>query len=214
MSSIELHFLDARGELGEIRDWVRDRLTVTHEKASALIALGALDVVVQTGKRIIPEKGHLGFAPKPGVIFITVDPTNPAMLANADASLERMFAHELHHAARWDGPGYGLSLGEALVSEGLAGLFVQELFGGPQKPWERLPKKEIRPHVRQAVREWDQKNYNHEAWFFGRSDLPRWLGYSLSFRLIERYLNDNPGCRPSNMTGANARDFAYTLSLI
>ena len=27
--------------------------------------------------------------------------------------IERMFAHELHHAARWNGPGYGSTLGEA-----------------------------------------------------------------------------------------------------
>lgn len=32
--------------------------------------LQPLNVVAQTGKRIIPEKGHLGYAPKPGVAFI------------------------------------------------------------------------------------------------------------------------------------------------
>jgi hypothetical protein len=107
---MELHFLDARGALRDIRGWVEDGLLATHERAAALMPLGPLDVVVQAGRHVIPEKGHLGYAPRAGVIFVTLDPRAPALHANENASLERMFAHELHHAARWDGPGYGTSL--------------------------------------------------------------------------------------------------------
>lgn len=76
----------------------------------------------------------LDYAPEPGLIFLTVDPASDIFRANQEASLERMFAHELHHAARWAGPGYGSSLGEALVSEGLAGAFAQEICGGLPEP--------------------------------------------------------------------------------
>lgn len=89
-----------------------------------------LDVVIKAGKFVIPEKGHLGFCPEVGVVYLTVDPDNPAFYKNEAQSLERMFAHELHHAARWAGPGYGLTLGEVMVSEGLAGHFSLELLGG------------------------------------------------------------------------------------
>jgi uncharacterized protein YjaZ len=214
MSSMELHFLDARGAFTEIRTWLQDSLTETHEKAVALMPLRPLDVVVQTGKRVIPEKGHVGYAPKPGVVFVTVDPDNSALHANVDGSLERMFAHELHHAARWDGPGYGSTLGEALVSEGLAGHFVLELVGGPPEPWERLPDGEVRSHMTHAVQEWDRTDYNHEAWFFGRRDLPRWLGYSLGFRLVERFLSEHPRSRASNLVGVEAQDFRSALRLV
>ncbi len=214
MASMNLHFLDARGALTGLDGWLRRCLTDTHEKAAGLMPLQPLDVVVQTGKRIIPEKGHLGYAPKSGVVFITVDPDNPALKANADASLERMFAHELHHAARWDGPGYGSSLGEALVSEGLAGHFVLELFGGPPEPWEQLPESEIRTHAALAAQEWERADYNHEAWFFGRGDLPRWLGYSLGFRLVERFLSEQSGSRASKLAVAQAQDFRSTLRSI
>lgn len=214
MSSMEIHVLDARGALRDIRDWVRDRLVETHGRAAALLPLGPLDVVVQAGRRIVPEKGHLGFAPRAGVVFLTLDPGHPALRANEDASLERMFAHELHHAARWDGPGYGPSLGEALVSEGLAGHFAQELFGGPPEPWEGLPPDEIRPFAAEAERDWDRIGYDHEAWFFGRGELPRWLGYSFGFRLVGRYLAENPGSRASALSGAAARDFASALARI
>lgn len=139
------------------------------------------------------------------MIFVTVDPGNPALHSNADRSLERMFAHELHHAARWDGPGYGSSLCEALVSEGLAGHFVLELFGGAPEPWEQLPEGEIRFHATHAGQDWDRANYNHDAWFFGRGNLPRWLGYSLGFRLVERFLSEHPrgrASKPNRDTGA------------
>ncbi|MGL7684257.1 DUF2268 domain-containing protein [Salmonella sp. NW805] len=68
--------------------------------------LPSVDVIFKTSSHVIPEKGHLGYAPEPGVIFITVDPANPVFCENPRSSLERMFAHELHHAARWAGPGY------------------------------------------------------------------------------------------------------------
>ncbi|RCS21626.1 peptidase [Phyllobacterium salinisoli] len=214
MPIMKLHFLDARGALTDIHDWLHNRLTETQQKAAGLLPFQPLDVVVQTGKHIIPEKGHLGYAPKPGVVFIIVDPENSALQANVDASLERMFAHELHHAARWDGPGYGSSLGEALVSEGLAGHFVLELFGGLPEPWEQLPESEIRNQAILAAQEWDRAHYNHESWFFGRGDLPRWLGYSLGFRLVERFLSEHPGSLASNLVCAEAQDFRSALSLV
>lgn len=63
MPFIKLHFLDARGALTDFHDWLHNCLTETHEKAAGLMPLQPLDVVVQTGKRIIPEKGHLGYRP-------------------------------------------------------------------------------------------------------------------------------------------------------
>jgi hypothetical protein len=41
-----------------------------------LMPIHSLDVVVKAGKFVIPGKGHLGFCPEAGVIYITVDPEN------------------------------------------------------------------------------------------------------------------------------------------
>ena len=59
------------------------------------------------------------------------------------------------------GPGYDRTLGEALVSEGLAGHFVQRLFGNPPEPWEH------------AV---------------GVGEYPRWLGYTLGYAIVGKWL--------------------------
>ncbi len=150
MPQITLHLINARGQLADIEDWLCERLRDAFAASARLLPLLETDVIVRAGKSVIPEKGHLGYAPEKGVICITIDPEHPALRANLDMSLERMLAHELHHSARWDGPGYGATLGEALVSEGLAGHFAQEVLGGTREPWESLPASILRPHIPSA----------------------------------------------------------------
>ncbi|WP_416424319.1 DUF2268 domain-containing putative Zn-dependent protease [Pseudomonas sp. App30] len=207
MASINLHFIDARGLLADHRDWLQARLTATHHKASALLPLRPLDVIVKAGSQVIPEKGHLGYAPEPGLIYLTVDPASDVFRANENASLERMFAHELHHAARWDGPGYGSTLGQVLVSEGLAGVFAQEVWGGCPEPWERVDVEVVRRYVDMAAAYWDREDYGHGAWFFGVGELPRWFGYSLGVGLVRRYLREHEGGSAAGLVGVEAGVF-------
>lgn len=161
MPDLQFHFLNARADLRDIEAWSLPLLRETHALATARLKLRPLDIVIRPGKRVVPQKGHVGHATEPGVIFLTLDLENPALRANPDRSLERMFAHELHHAARWDGPGYGRTLGAALVSEGLAGQFAQELFGGPPEPWESLDPSACLPFRDRALRDWSDIRYNH-----------------------------------------------------
>jgi len=44
--------------------------------------------------------------------------------------------------------------------------------------------------------------YDHRAWFFGTSDLPRWAGYTLGYRITAIYLR--AGHEPSRSTGTPA----------
>lgn len=214
MTSLTLHFLDARGALTRVQPWLKAALSHTHAQATELMPLPPIDVVVKAGTQVIPEKGHLGYAPEPSLIYLTVDPGNPFFKENTDASLERMFAHELHHCARWEGPGYGHTLGEALVSEGLAGCFAQEVCGGAPEPWECLALPTVLPHVANAVSEWDRPDYDHAAWFFGTASLPRWVGYSLGYQAVSRFLQAHPAQRASTLAATPARAiFTYLRAL-
>lgn len=200
MAELALHFLDPRGQLSPVEDWLQTVLHDAFARSAAMLPLGRVDAVVKAGTFVIPEKGHVGWAPEPGIIYLTVDPNHQSLHQNANNSLERMFAHELHHCARWDGPGYGMTLGEVLVSEGLAGHFVQEIYGPPLEPWESVPGPVLRLHLAEAQAEWDSRDYEHSRWFFGSRDLPRWLGYSLGFQIVDRYLAE---------TGASAAGQAH-----
>ena len=211
MSNMKLHILNAQDKLTARSEWLNTCLTETYAKASMLMNLPSLDIIVKAGTQVIPEKGHLGYSPEPGIVYITVDPKNLSFCSNHNNSLERMFAHELHHAARWAGPGYGLSLGEAIVSEGLAGHFTLELFGGEPEPWECLNEVEVQSHILRTRKDWDRTDYDHNAWFYGTSNLPRWLGYTVGFNLVTRFLLANPHLRASTLTNVNAKEFKTLL---
>lgn len=204
---MKLHILNAQDKLTAHSGWLNTCLTETYAKASMLMNLPSLDIIVKAGTQVIPEKGHLGYSPEPGIVYITVDPKNLSFCSNHNNSLERMFAHELHHAARWAGPGYGCTLGEAVVSEGLAGHFTLELFGGEPEPWESLNEVEIQSHILRTRKDWDRTDYDHNAWFYGTSNLPRWLGYTVGFNLVTRFLLANPHLRASTLTNVNAKAF-------
>lgn len=206
MTKITIHILNAQKKLTAHAEWLQTTLTSTYVKAKRLMPLPPLDVVVKAGTSVIPEKGHAGFCPEAGVVYITVDPESNAFCKNYAYSIERMLAHELHHAARWQGPGYGSTLGEALVSEGLAGHFSLELFGGEPELWERLRSDIVQPYTSQLHDSWQRTDYDHNAWFFGTRDLPRWLGYTAGFNLISRYLAVSPHLKASMLANINAEE--------
>jgi len=192
----QLHFLNARGQLDRWRPAVEEGVEKVRRRcARVLESLPVVDIVVRAEPGgAIAEIGHVGQSPAPGVIFLTLDPTNPALVTHMGAAFERMVAHEVHHALRWDGPGYGESLGEALVSEGLAGQFVRQLFQNPPEPWERaVQNAALRDAAGRARAQWDATDYGHARWFYGRGDLGRWTGYALGYRLAGLWLTERPG---------------------
>ncbi len=119
--------------------------------------------------RGIPDWGVGGHAPAPGVIQLTLDPAR-----FSDTRMIRTLVHELHHLIRWDGPGYGNSLGAALVSEGLAGHFVTQVLGGPPDPWDATAA--TAGLTKRAVTEWAWPDYDHALWFFGSGNIRKWAG--------------------------------------
>jgi len=204
MHSLDLHFINARQTLSAQRPWIDEALQRTWRQANSHLEINALDVVIKAGQFVLEGKGCLGYSSEPGIIYLTIDPHSHDL---TQESLTRMFAHELHHAARWDGPGYGRMLGEALVSEGLAGHFSQEVCGGEPEPWETLAPSLFAPYVDRAIEQWSQPFYDHNAWFFGSADMPRWLGYSLGYALVRRYLLAHPQQSAAQLALNPAADF-------
>lgn len=144
------------------------------------------------------------------MIQLTFDPGNCSCAQNLGEPLERVIVHELHHALRWRGPGYGCTLGEALVTEGLAGQFAQQLYGGPPEKWEvSLAADDLAHAAQDAMTTWDDRNYNHAAWFFGTD--PAWRGYALGYALIGRYLAEHPAETPATLVHADAESFRGAL---
>lgn len=167
---------------------IRALVESSFRAASPRIPIDGVVVAIDASPaRIIAGWGVGGFTPGSHRIEIGVDPTLPD--ASLDARLPSMVAHELHHAARYRGTGYGATLLEAMVSEGLADQFAAELFGQPLPPWTgALQDSEIESWLARARSEFDTVGYDHAAWFFGSTlAIPRWTGYTLGFRLVSDY---------------------------
>ncbi len=212
---ISLHFLNARGQLDLYEKRVREAVSNAVGATTSLKKLGPLDIVVQEGRWVIPQTGHTGDTPRADLIILTLDPGNEALEANMGRSLERVIAHEFHHARRWDTVGYGETLGEALANDGLAGRFVEEVYGNPPEPWENAVNfDKLRTHIDEAAKEWDSKDYDHMRWFFGKGDLPHWIGYTLGYQLVGKYLETFPETRPSLLASEPATSFRPMLDCL
>ncbi|TKW66427.1 MAG: peptidase [Paracoccus denitrificans] len=195
MTVWQIHFLNSRKALNsvmpEARDAAREAVSLVEEH----VDLPRFDLVVRAGEDVVQGWAVGGYAPGPGHIQITLEP------ARFDPQyFIRTLVHELHHLLRWDGPGYGKSLGEALVSEGLAGHFVLQVLGGSPDPWDAVnPSDGV---ARRALNEWSRRDYDHAEWFFGKGRIRRWSGYGLGHRLISEYLAQSPQDTPVTLANA------------
>jgi hypothetical protein len=187
----------------ELLPWktvIEQEIAVTRKAAARVIDLPSLAIEIKhvPPYKVIQEFGMVGHCYGPERFTLSFAPDNENFVsALAEGAARRQVAHELHHCLRNAGPGYGLTLGEAFVSEGLAGHFVHRLFGTPPEPWEcAFPDDVALSHLPDAGA-LAATNYDHTGWFFADGGrYPRWLGYTLGFVVVGRWLN-----RTANVDG-------------
>lgn len=150
----------------------------------------SLDLTVRATDWPMPKSLQVsGSAFGPARIDLGIDMSQQVSDDSLYQSVLRAVFHEFHHVLRWDGPGYGSTLGEALVSEGLAQIFVHEVMDCPPEPWEHaVDAKQLAKISHEARDEFETSGYNHSEWFFGTGRFPNWTGYSVGHRMVARYL--------------------------
>jgi hypothetical protein len=143
---------------------------------------------------VIPETGVAGFTDESGDVRIAIDVERRDLRESLETWVPAMVAHELHHSSRIrTGPGYGATLGEALVSEGLADHFASQVFPHtPPQPWDHaLTNSQEHALWRLARRELNVRTYNHFEWFLGGGSIAHWAGYTLGYDIVGRYLREH-----------------------
>lgn len=196
MTVWSIHFLNARhaltGDMAEIRATAREAVA----RVGVVAALPPFDIVVRAEPGgVIADRGVGGRACVPGLIEVTVNPG-----CFTQDHLMRRLVREMHHLLRWEGPGYGRSLGEVLVSEGLAGHFLTQVLGGAPDAWDA-----VRPGpgcLRQAGNLWARRDFDFAEWFQGRGKMRKWTGYGIGHRLIAEHL--------AQASGEDAASLAWT----
>lgn len=206
----EVRFSDPSGQLRGQESAIRELVTSTRDRVNGVLPLeGVTITVVVDGARAIGGYGVGGRTFDAGRIEMYLDPAFPGIAQLLPERLPPLVAHELHHAKRFRGPGYGRTLLEAMVSEGLADHFSIELMGAPVPPWsDAFPRDETERYLEVALPEFDSASYSHERWFFGPSaPLPRWTGYTLGYRLVEAYRVGRPGESAAALVNTPANAF-------
>ncbi len=189
MTDWNVHLLQAEGDLNAWTTTLREEIERARSAVAGLLVTPRLDILVQRGKRVIPETGMAGRALRPTLFTVTLDPDNPQFTASlADGALRRLAAHEAHHCLRMAGPSWGAGLGCALVNEGLAGRFVSHLFASAPEPWERAIDATTLQRLAPSSEQLAAKHYDRATWFFGKGNRPRWYGYTLGYDIVGRWL--------------------------
>lgn len=201
---------DPGGALREHETTIRELLESTAQQVSLALELSGVTIAVIPDRgRAIAGYGLGGFTPSGSLVEMYVDPSFPGLAQHLADRVPRLAAHELHHARRWRGPGYGRTLFDAIVSEGLADHFSVELLGEPPPPWSDAFPRDRTAHFFDLARpELDSSTYDHERWFFSASPtLPRWTGYTLGYRVVEAYKASRPGTTAAQLVTTPAEAF-------
>lgn len=210
--NINCHILKASGGL---KPYIKDIKKVCKEaegKILAKIPISNVDVViVDNPYEAIPEIGIGGYARTHNFITIAIDPEFPNLQESLQLELLDTFAHELHHTARLQTVGYGETLFEAMITEGLADHFATEITERKDLHlWDKaFNLKQIAEWLRKADKEFDSKTYSHSDWFFGSKErgMPKWIGYSLGFYLVDNYFKKHASVKASTLYKTKAEEF-------
>lgn len=160
--------------------------------AAKELPIREVDLRVFRSELVIPEFGFQAFTENYDAVALglSYDERNFDLTRT---HLSATIAHELHHAARNQKIPYGPTLGERLVWEGLGVAFQKQTFPDTPLPINSsLNEERLDAYAAAALEQWDTQDYNHEEWFFGATGgWPRWVGYTLGYRIAREWLRQN-----------------------
>lgn len=188
---IDLHILNAHGRFTPYQEQIQTVFALSMQLISEILPISDIDVVFCLDpESVIPEYGIGGYSPSGDRIIISADPDNVNFVNGLENEFSTTLGHEFHHCMRWRTVGYGYTLLEALVSEGLACHFETELRPGAIPFYaSALEEAEIPGLLVKARQSFADTNYGHVEWFFGQSDeIPLYAGYTLGFELVHNYI--------------------------
>jgi len=199
MKRIKIHtqFLETEGKLLKNERKLLKEVIRNHARNAGLI----LDVPI-VNITIYPnsdftmlETGEGGYTPSMDWFHIYINPAKKKI--ELDKIIKNIIPatvyHEMSHVSRWKNTGYGRSLLDVIVTEGLANVFSGEQWKKYKAPWNNYSKKEIIKllDLLKKRKKSNDKNYNHDEWFYGTGKLPRWTGYKLGSYIIKSFRNNN-----------------------
>ena len=197
---------NASGTLNDKQELIKLAFNKVVKAATKSLSADKIDIIfIDAPENTIEELGIGGYTATKNLIYISL---NPKFNINT-IDLESGMLHEIHHAIRWRKPGFGNTLAEVLITEGLATLFEEETTGKTpiyakvkyNKKCEELAKKEM-----------NNDKFNYDDWFVsGNKDIPKWFGYTYGY-LCTKELSKNINKTSSQLVNYNSFKFQLSAS--
>ncbi|MEI6183812.1 MAG: DUF2268 domain-containing putative Zn-dependent protease [Polynucleobacter sp.] len=182
MPSINHYIANSTGELDKLSNMISKSLSTVIPIVEKELKANQIDIIFVSATMLaIPEYGIGGNSPGPNHVYVSFDPKSKKITRRG---LEETLFHEIHHCMRWRNPGYGQTLGEAMVSEGMACLY-EEQHSGKAPIYAKVKLQD--DQIAKATKIINSKNYSHSDWFFGSKNIDRWFGYSYGYKLCKDY---------------------------
>ncbi|HVX47967.1 MAG TPA: DUF2268 domain-containing putative Zn-dependent protease [Candidatus Saccharimonadales bacterium] len=185
---LNLIIANADGSLDKKQSVIKRAFASASQTAQELLQLDKVDVVCISNKvYVIPEIGIGGFTPSRHLTYLYID---PAAEIN-ESEIFNTLCHEFHHARRYDGPGYGNTLFDSIIFEGLATAFENEVSGGKAFISSTLRKrKNTRQLINKCKPHFNDTDFDHFKWFIRdkSGELPRWSGYEMGYFIVREQL--------------------------
>jgi len=215
--NIFLHKLNAHGKFDDLLTRLDSLFDEALECIGEKLPLDEIniDVVMSEGNFVIPEFGFSGYSPSSKQIMLFFDLNNDNLNSALNTEFIPSLGHEIHHCFRHKGVGYGDTLREALISEGLACHFETELRNGDIPFYANAINQDMIDvlHSR-MLSETANLNYDHNAWFFGTEPdaIPLHAGYTLGYYIVSNYINKT-GVLASQLWNVSVSEFFDVTSL-
>jgi len=187
---INYYFSDPQAKLGGYKPLLKELSERSIARVKDSLPVDNVEVVLYVNPRnTIPEVGVAGISPCGELALIALDPSNPNFQGVIEEELPATIAHELHHCLRWQGVGFGETLLEVLITEGLARDFERTFRGNRLPSYQPLFRDELSTLWEKAKGELDSTDFSYQQWFFGskQRNIPRFAGYALGLWLVDTY---------------------------
>lgn len=187
MEDINLFIANAGHLLDNNMAAIKRAFERAQKSVSEALRLNEVDVVCIADKyRVIPETGMSGFTPNRHLVYLYVD----AAKTLDEDELYATLCHEFAHVKRYEASGYGETLLDSIIFEGLAVAFEEEMPSGQGTFFVNYMKSNNNAPLSEKIKKhFGDRQFSHFHWFIEESDeLPRWTGYRVGYYLVTQYM--------------------------
>lgn len=179
---MKLHFYHTKSRGIKNISQIKILIEEAAKKVGRFFPVDSIDIIFVSGKTPLVVTGNSFYD---NTLMFIIDQSFD--WKEIKKNIQPTFYHEIQHLARIKTVGYGNTLEEAIVTEGLA-IAIEEEMGGTITQWKKFKnKKEFYKVYNRFVKERKNKSYDHENWFFGGDKMPKCSGYKLGYIMVSKY---------------------------